>query len=236
MQKQKKIIEMFNQIAPTYDRANRILSFGADVRWRRKACEKVMALYEKQNLKIADIACGTGDMIRSWQESALKTQNTLNIKGIDPSSAMLNIAKEKFPNVEFIEAQAQNLPLESKSVDIISISYGIRNVVQRQKALEEFARVLKKEGILVVLEFIKREKTGFITAFRDFYLKNILPSIGAMISKNKSAYEYLPNSIEGFLSKDEFVLELKNAGFKIFDFKSFSFGVSSMFIAKKNKI
>ncbi|EAJ8746103.1 MULTISPECIES: bifunctional demethylmenaquinone methyltransferase/2-methoxy-6-polyprenyl-1,4-benzoquinol methylase UbiE [Campylobacter] len=234
MQKQEKIIEMFNQIAPTYDKANRILSFGADVAWRKKACQRVMSLYLKKDLKIADIACGTGDMIEIWQESALKMEkNILNIKGIDPSSGMLNIAKEKFPNVEFIEAGAQNLPLESQSLDILSISYGIRNVVERQKALSEFARVLQKDGILVVLEFTKREKGGFIAACRDFYLKNILPSIGGIISKNKSAYEYLPNSIEGFLSKEEFILELKNAGFEILDYKSFSFGVSSMFIAKK---
>ncbi len=143
------------------------------------------------------------------------------------------VAKEKFPNVEFIKAGAQNLPLESQSLDILSISYGIRNVVERQKALSEFARVLQKDGILVVLEFTKREKGGFIAACRDFYLKNILPSIGGIISKNKSAYEYLPNSIEGFLSKKEFILELKNAGFEMLDYKSFSFGVSSMFIAKK---
>ncbi|EPU1789210.1 class I SAM-dependent methyltransferase, partial [Campylobacter jejuni] len=86
MQKQEKIIEMFNQIAPTYDKANRILSFGADVAWRKKACQRVMSLYLKKDLKIADIACGTGDMIEIWQESALKMEkNILNIKGIDPS-------------------------------------------------------------------------------------------------------------------------------------------------------
>lgn len=234
MQKQEKIIKMFNQIAPTYDRANRILSFGVDVAWRKKACQRVMSLYLKKDLKIADIACGTGDMIEIWQESAVKMQkNIINIKGIDLSNGMLSVAKEKFPNVEFIEADAKNLPLESQSIDIVSISYGIRNVVERQKALNEFARVLKKDGILVVLEFIKREKGGIIAAFRDFYLKNILPSIGGIISKNKSAYKYLPNSIEDFLNKDEFILELENAGFKILDYESFSFGVSSMFVAKK---
>ena len=160
-------------------------------------------------------------------------KNILNIKGIDPSSGMLSVAKEKFPNVEFIEAGAQNLPLESQSLDILSISYGIRNVVERQKALSEFARVLQKDGILIVLEFTKREKGGFIAACRDFYLKNILPSIGGIISKNKSAYEYLPNSIEGFLSKDEFISEFEKAGFKLLEFKSLSFGISSMFILQK---
>lgn len=234
MQKQDKIIEMFNQIAPTYDKANRILSFGVDVSWRKIACQRVLKLCEKDNLNIIDVACGTGDMIEIWQEMAKKlSKNISSIKGIDPSSGMLSIAKQKFPNTEFIEASAQALPLESESADIISISYGIRNVVERQKALSEFARVLKKNGIFVVLEFTKREKGGFIASFRDFYLKNILPSLGGIISKNKSAYEYLPSSIESFLSKEEFIAELKEVAFKMLEFKSFSFGVSSMFVAKK---
>lgn len=234
MQKQDKIIEMFNQIAPTYDKANRILSFGVDMSWRKFACQRVLKLYEKDSLNIVDVACGTGDMIEIWQEMTKKlSKNISNIKGIDPSCGMLSIAKQKFPNNEFIEASAQALPLESGSVDIMSISYGIRNVIERQKALSEFARVLKKNGIFVVLEFTKREKCGFITYFRDFYLKNILPSLGGIISKNKGAYEYLPNSIESFLSKEEFIVELKETGFEMLEFKSFSFGISSMFLAKK---
>ncbi|MBS4406448.1 bifunctional demethylmenaquinone methyltransferase/2-methoxy-6-polyprenyl-1,4-benzoquinol methylase UbiE [Campylobacter vulpis] len=235
MQKQEKIIEMFNQIAPTYDKANRILSFGADVSWRRKACERVLKIYENDNLNIVDVACGTGDMIEIWQESVQKIhKNIKQIRGIDPSLQMLKEAKRKFKSVEFIEAGAQDLPLESESVDILSISYGIRNVVERQRALGEFARVLKKGGILLVLEFTKREQGGVVGFFRDFYLKNILPSLGGFISKNKEAYAYLPNSIEEFLSKEEFMLELESVGFKNVDFKSFSFGVSSMFIVRKN--
>ncbi|QKF88040.1 bifunctional 2-octaprenyl-6-methoxy-1,4-benzoquinone methylase / S-adenosylmethionine:2-DMK methyltransferase [Campylobacter upsaliensis RM3940] len=235
MQKQEKIIEMFNQIAPTYDKANRILSFGADVSWRKKACKRVLELCEENTLDIVDVACGTGDMIEIWQESVQKAhKNIKHIRGIDPSSQMLKEARKKFKNVEFIEAGAQDLPLESESVDILSISYGIRNVVERQRALGEFARVLKKGGILLVLEFTKREQGGFIAFFRDFYLKNILPSLGGFISKNKEAYAYLPNSIEEFLSKEEFSTELQSVGFKNVDFKSFSFGVSSMFIARKN--
>ncbi|MCR2038716.1 bifunctional demethylmenaquinone methyltransferase/2-methoxy-6-polyprenyl-1,4-benzoquinol methylase UbiE [Campylobacter helveticus] len=235
MQKQEKIIEMFNQIAPTYDKANRILSFGVDVSWRKKACKRVLELCENDDLNIIDVACGTGDMIEIWQESVKKSGKKLHlIQGIDPSSAMLKEAKKKFTNVKFIEAGAQDLPLESKSMDILSISYGIRNVVERQRALGEFARVLKNGGILLVLEFTKRERGGIVAFFRDFYLKNVLPSLGGLISKNKEAYTYLPNSIETFLSQEEFSAELESVGFENIDFKSFSFGVSSMFIARKN--
>ena len=235
MQKQEKIIEMFNQIAPTYDKANRILSFGADVTWRKKACKRVLELYKNDDLNIVDVACGTGDMIEIWQESVRKAHKKLHlIQGIDPSTAMLKEARKKFVDVKFIEAGAQDLPLESGSVDILSISYGIRNVVERQRALGEFARVLKSGGILLVLEFTKRKRGGIVAFFRDFYLKNILPSLGGMISKNKEAYTYLPNSIETFLSQEEFSAELESVGLENIDFKSFSFGVSSMFIARKN--
>ncbi len=234
MQKQEKIIEMFNQIAPTYDKSNRILSFGVDKTWRKISCERVLELYEKKDLSVVDIACGTADMIDFWQKSALNSgKNLVSIKGVDPSEVMLSLARARFKELEFIEAKAQNLPLENESADILSISYGIRNVVQRKEALSEFLRVLKSGGILLVLEFTKREKNGFVGFFRDFYLKNILPFLGALISKNKEAYKYLPDSIEDFLSKEDFIKELETAGFKMLEFKSFSFGISSMFIAKK---
>lgn len=232
MQKQEKIVQMFDDIAPTYDKANRILSFGTDVGWRKKACLSVFK-YSKDKLDIVDIACGTGDMIIEWQNQAKKAQKEISsIKGVDPSVGMLEVAKKKILNASFIQAKAQELPLENQSVDIISISYGIRNVVDRKEAIKEFSRVLKKDGILLVLEFTKREQGGFIATCRDFYLKNILPKIGGFISKNYSAYEYLPNSIDDFLSKEDFINELSE-DFQMLEYKSFSFGVCSMFIARK---
>lgn len=235
MKKQDKIIAMFDDISPSYDKTNRILSFGVDVSWRQRACKKVLRCFDSKNaLKILDVACGTGDMIQSWQESAKNLSKKISsIRGVDPSGGMLGIAKSKFKDIEFIQALAQDLPIKDKEVDILSISYGIRNVVQRKEALSEFARVLKKDGILLVLEFTRREKGGFVAIFRDFYLKYILPKIGAYLSNNKEAYEYLPNSIDDFLSKDEFMQELREAGFEMMFYESFSFDVSSMFIARK---
>lgn len=237
MQKQEKIVQMFNEIAPTYDKANRILSFGVDMSWRKMACKRVLQLYDKDGLIIVDVACGTGDMIEAWRKSSEKLgKKFLSITGIDPSTAMLKIAKEKLPTLNFIEAKAQDLPLNDESADILSISYGIRNVTQRQEALKEFARVLRKGGICVILEFAKRKKGGIIAFCRDFYLKNILPILGGFISKNKNAYEYLPNSIQDFLSQEELAKELQDAGFEVLEVQDFSFGISSMFLAKKCKL
>lgn len=237
MQKQEQIVEMFNQIAPSYDKANRILSFGVDISWRKKACERVLKCFdEHKKLKIVDVACGTGDMLEIWQAKAKELCKSISsLIGIDPSTSMLKIAKKRFSKLEFIEAKAQELPLKDKSANIISISYGIRNVVQRKEALKEFFRVLDRGGILLILEFTKREKGGLVAWIRDFYLKYILPKIGSLISKNAQAYKYLPHSIDVFLSKEELIAELEEADFKMMYYESLSFGISSMFVATKEK-
>ncbi|CZE45894.1 bifunctional demethylmenaquinone methyltransferase/2-methoxy-6-polyprenyl-1,4-benzoquinol methylase UbiE [Campylobacter geochelonis] len=234
MQKQEKIVEMFNAIAPTYDKANRAISLGLDTSWRKTACQVILSKFINREASIADVACGTGDMLGLWHDMAKGFNVKLNrLVGIDPSSGMLNEAKKKFANLEFIEASAENTTLENESVDVLSISYGIRNVVERVKALEEFNRVVKMGGYVVVLEFTKTPKKGIVTYFRDLYVSKVLPKIGEMISKNKEAYEYLPSSIGNFLDTQSFIKELEKCGFEMEVVKGFSFDVSTMFIAKK---
>ncbi|EHL89697.1 ubiquinone/menaquinone biosynthesis methyltransferase [Campylobacter sp. 10_1_50] len=236
MQKQEKIVDMFNQIAPTYDVANRVLSLGVDVSWRKFACRYMLEIFKNKSINIVDVACGTGDMMGLWSEMAKEFDVEIkNLTGIDPSSGMLKEARAKFPNFKFIEAYADNTMLTSGEAQILSISYGIRNVVERKAALREFNRVLALDGYVVVLEFTKRQKKGFITVLRDFYLSKILPSIGGFISKNKEAYEYLPSSIENFLDAKSFCDELVEAGFEIELCKGFSMDISTLFIAKKVK-
>ncbi|TQR33666.1 bifunctional demethylmenaquinone methyltransferase/2-methoxy-6-polyprenyl-1,4-benzoquinol methylase UbiE [Campylobacter sp. MIT 99-7217] len=236
MQEQEKIIKMFDDIAPTYDKANRILSFGIDIKWRKKGCQKALACFEDKNLElqIADIACGTGDLILTWQDKARQLgQKIQTIIGVDPSEKMLELAQKKIENAKFIKASATKLPFDDRQMDILSISYGIRNVLERKRAWQEFARVLRKDGILLVLEFTKPSDKGILRSLSNFYLHTILPKIGGFISKNKAAYEYLPSSIEAFITKDDFIKELDEAGFDIVFYDSFSFGISSMFVAKK---
>ncbi|RXJ69030.1 bifunctional demethylmenaquinone methyltransferase/2-methoxy-6-polyprenyl-1,4-benzoquinol methylase UbiE [Halarcobacter ebronensis] len=235
MGKQEKIVSMFNEIAGTYDIANRVLSLGIDKSWRNKACNKAFELYNKEDIeKIVDVACGTGDMIEFWKKIAKENGiNLKNIIGVDPSVGMMDVAKKKLPEVEFIEAGAAQMPMDNNSADIISISYGIRNVVQRQEAFDEFSRVLKKDGLVVISEFTKKEKSSLLDHLTDFYLNKILPTLGGLISKNKDAYIYLPNSIDEFLTTENLCKELKQAGLEPIYTKDFSMKISTLIIARK---
>lgn len=236
--KQEKIIEMFDNIAPSYDLANRILSLGIDIKWRKEACEKSLELISNKQLVIADIACGTGDMILHWQN--FTKDKEVKFVGVDPSSGMLEVARKKLETLhrtnqlELFLAQAQNLEMiSSESVDILSIAYGIRNVVDIDKALQEFARVLKQNGVLVILEFMKKEKKNLFSSLMNFYTRKILPYIGGIISKNYAAYRYLPDSIEGFLSSETFICKIEKEGFNVRSIKNYSAGISTLIIATK---
>ncbi len=233
--KQDKIVGMFDDIASTYDLANRVLSMGIDKQWRRKGCEKAYDILDKNEIsQITDVACGTGDLLLFWKEYAKKKNIVVNrYVGIDPSVGMLDIARTKVDFAEFLEGKAQELPVADEATDIISISYGIRNVVDRVEALQEFYRALKPGGIVVILEFTKQEKSGVVSKLVDFGMKKILPRVGGLISKNYAAYKYLPDSIEEFLTTEMLEKELESVGLEMKYTKSFSMGISTLLIAQK---
>ena len=234
-EKQEKIVTMFDDIASTYDKANRVLSMGIDIQWRKQGCDKAFEILAKKELgQITDVATGTGDLLVYWKEQAQK--NSVNIDkyvGIDPSVGMLEVAKNKVDFAEFIEGKAQELPIGDESTDVISISYGIRNVVDRVEALHEFYRALKPDGIVVILEFTKQNRDSMIDKVVDFGMKNILPRVGGLISKNYEAYKYLPDSIEEFLTTEMLEKELESVGFEMKYTKSFSMGISTLLVAQK---
>ena len=238
-QKQSKIVSMFDDIAPTYDTANRVMSMGVDIKWRKQACNLAFDYYAKNIVdgkieRIVDVACGTGDMMGHWNKNAkLANLQVVDTVGVDPSNGMVDVAREKFPEFSYHISKATEIPLDDASADILSISYGIRNVVERQDALKEFNRVLKKDGLVVILEFMKNENPNLLGRIRDFYMHKILPKIGGLISKNLEAYEYLPNSIEGFLTVEKMQEELNEAGFEVLYTKSFSMDISTLIIARK---
>ncbi|MDX1295951.1 MAG: bifunctional demethylmenaquinone methyltransferase/2-methoxy-6-polyprenyl-1,4-benzoquinol methylase UbiE [Sulfurimonadaceae bacterium] len=235
MEKQEKIVSMFDNIAPTYDTANRVMSMGVDKSWRKKACNKAFGYLGKDTIDtIVDVACGTGDMMGYWKRQGDSAGLAIGqIVGVDPSEGMVDVAREKFPKFTYHIAKATEIPLEEGKADILSITYGIRNVVERQAALEEFNRVLKPGGLVVILEFMKNENPSLLGKIRDFYMNRILPKIGGFISKNLEASEYLPNSIEDFLTFSKRVVELDAAGFEMLFTKSFSMDISTLLIARK---
>jgi len=157
----------------------------------------------------------------------------IGLSGIDPSEGMVGVGREKFPDMSFHIAPATELPKSDSSADIISISYGIRNVVERQEGLREFNRVLKPGGLVVILEFMKNENPSLLGKVRDWYMNNVLPRIGGLISNNYEAYRYLPDSIEGFLTVGKMSRELEEAGFEMLYTKSFSMDISTLMIARK---
>ncbi|HSR74924.1 MAG TPA: bifunctional demethylmenaquinone methyltransferase/2-methoxy-6-polyprenyl-1,4-benzoquinol methylase UbiE [Sulfurovum sp.] len=234
-EKQEKIVTMFDDIASTYDLANRVLSFGIDIQWRKKGCDKVFEILDKKALtQVTDVATGTGDLLIYWKEQARKNGVEIdNYVGVDPSVGMLEVAKGKVDFAEFIEGKAQNLPIADESTDVISISYGIRNVVDRVDALQEFSRALKPNGIVMILEFTKQDRSGVVDKIVDFGMKKVLPRVGGLISKNYEAYKYLPDSIEEFLTTDMLAKELEEAGFEMKYIKSFSMGISTLLVAQK---
>jgi demethylmenaquinone methyltransferase / 2-methoxy-6-polyprenyl-1,4-benzoquinol methylase len=225
---------MFNQIAPTYDTANRILSLGADIRWRRIACVKTLELSGKSELDVVDVATGTGDMLIFWQKIADKMSKKLLSKtGVDPAENMMAIAKQKVNGANFLIGMAQDIPLDGDSADVLSISYGFRNVVDKEPAVREFARVLRNGGHFCLLEFMRDESSNPLNKAAQWYVRKILPFLGGVISGNLGAYRYLPESIENFLSAGEMKEMLTRNGFEVVFAKDFSFGVSSLIIARK---
>lgn len=234
-QRQEKIVSMFDDIAPTYDTANRVMSMGVDISWRKKACDLSFKYYgEKKIDRVVDVACGTGDMMGYWEKQAKKSHISIGeLVGVDPSNGMVDVARKKFPKYTYHISKATQLPVEDKSADMLSITYGIRNVVERQEAFHEFNRVLKQKGLVVILEFMKDENKTLIKKMRDVYMHKVLPYVGGMISKNLAAYTYLPDSIESFVTIQGMQQELQNAGFEILHTQSFSMDISTLIIAQK---
>ncbi len=235
--KQEEIINMFNNIAQTYDTTNRVMSMGVDVSWRKEACKEAFKILNKNKINIADIACGTGDMMLHWENEGKEANIDIkSIIGVDPSVGMLHIAMEKLPRGVFKIAQANKIPLESCSQDIVSIAYGLRNVVQRKEALMEFYRILRPNGVLVILEFTAPSKNTFLSNIMQFYTNIFLPIIGGIISRNFKAYRYLPNSINNFVTRESLEAELLLHNMQTIFSKSYSANVSSLIIAQKQKI
>ena len=229
--KKEQVAQMFNNIARRYDFLNHFLSLGIDKVWRRKAIGYLQDI--NQNPRILDVATGTGDLAIA----ALKL-NPEKVVGIDISQEMLNIGinKIKKKNLEHIielkKGDSENLEFDSDSFDGLTVAFGVRNFENLNKGLSEMHRVIKPGGKVAVLEFSK-PKVFPVKQIYNFYFSAVLPAIGKVISKDQSAYTYLPESVSKFPERESFIAELEKVGFRNCIFKPLSFGIATLYVAEK---
>lgn len=223
----KKVDEMFNGIAPSYDSMNHLLSLGIDRIWRRRTV-KTAGLGE--HAMIADFATGTGDLAIYMAEK-LKPRH---ISGIDFSEGMLSVARKKIErralqNVISLSCEnCEHTSLKDASCDVVTCSFGIRNFNDPQAGLDEMMRILKSGGRAVILEFATPRK-GLVASFSKWYYTNVIPFLGKVLAGNRSAYRYLPATIYEFACGETFCKMMRSAGFEEVGFKSMSFNMVNLY-------
>lgn len=228
--KKEQVAQMFDNISGKYDFLNHFFSLGIDIIWRKKA----IGLLQKYKPKtILDVASGTADF--AIEALALKPAK---IVGVDISEGMLNIGKEKIKSIKKEEiitlqvADSENLPFANNTFDAVIVSFGVRNFDNLLAGLTDMCRVTQTGGVCLVLEFSKPKSFPMKQIF-NFYFKNIMPTIGKIISKDSAAYTYLPESVKVFPDGEDFLTIFKKAGFKNTKCIPLTFGISSIYIGEK---
>ncbi len=229
--KKKAVEAMFDDIAPRYDLLNRILSFGIDQTWRDKA---VHLLEEDGPKRILDVATGTGDL-------AIKALdlNPETVVGVDISEEMLAQGRRKVEalglssRVTLRRGDAEKLPFSDAQFDAALVAFGVRNFENLQKGLGEIRRVLRPGGALVVLEFSHPSAFPIKQAY-EFYSHVVLPFVGRIVSKNSSAYEYLPASVDVFPSGRAFCDELRRSGYEAVEARPLTFGIATLYKGRRD--
>ena len=228
--KKEQVRSMFNNIAGTYDKLNRIISLGIDQRWRRRA---IQILARETPATILDVATGTADF-------AIAASRISNVKvtGVDIAEDMLAIGRTKIKAqklnevIELICADSESLPFENNKFDAAIVSFGVRNFENLEKGLSEILRVIKTGGLLIVLEGSTPQHQP-MKFFYKIYATKLLPWIGKLISKDKSAYQYLPDSIKAFPCGADFTAILDRVGFNKTYYEEQTFGVCTIYVGRK---
>lgn len=228
--KKQQVARMFDNIALKYDFLNHFLSLGIDRLWRKNAVSLLKDINEPY---ILDVATGTGDLaILAHQKLGCR------VAGVDISVEMLKAAQKKIRDrniekyVSVVEGDSENLPFDDNLFDAVMVAFGVRNFENLNKGLTEMNRVLKKGGKMVILEFSRPGSFPFKQLY-FFYFRHVLPFFGGLISKDKAAYTYLPESVLNFPDGEAFDEELKNAGLKPLLRKKQTFGIATIYMAEK---
>ena len=225
--KKQVVEEMFDAIAPRYDLLNRVLSMGIDQGWRKRA---IQLLNETHPKRILDVATGTADLAL-----AAMTVKPEKIVGVDISEGMLVLGRKKIEarglteSITLQQADSTALPFPDASFDAVTVAFGVRNFEQLQAGLKEMRRVLVPNGRLIVLEF-SRPKAFPVKQAYQFYFKHVLPRVGTAVSGGSGPYQYLNESAMAFPDGDDFLRELRAAGFREAVAEPQTFGIATIYI------
>ena len=228
--KKQQVAKMFDRISGRYDFLNHFLSLGIDIGWRKKAIAELEPIKPKLLL---DVATGTGDF--AWQALSLQPEKVI---GVDISEGMLEVGRKKMvqrqvsDRIELRSGDSENLPFEENKFDAVIVAFGVRNFENLERGLAEMLRVVRPGGKVVILEFSKPTRFPFRQVY-GFYFKFILPKIGQWLSRDKAAYNYLPESVEVFPDGQKFLDILARLGYKNISCKPLTFGISSLYVGSK---
>ena len=230
LSKKEQVTKMFDTISKEYDGLNRVISFGIDVKWRKKVVD-IVAKQQPEN--ILDIATGTGDLAINLVETKAS-----KITGLDISPGMLEVGRQKITKkgldgtIEMVLGDSENLPFSDNTFDAITVAFGVRNFENLNKGLSEILRVLKPNGVFVILETSVPTKAPFKQGY-NIYTKSIMPLIGKLFSKDKVAYSYLSESASVFPYGEALNNILNKIGFINAEALPQTFGVATIYIATK---
>jgi demethylmenaquinone methyltransferase / 2-methoxy-6-polyprenyl-1,4-benzoquinol methylase len=234
----RAVREMFTSIAPRYDLLNHVLSFNIDRMWWRRTARAFRHIATRQDARVLDLCCGTGDMTFALRRQAGKSPG--QILGADFSHAMLQRATAKsaaasdsslVSRPRWIEADALNLPFPSAHFDLVTSAFGFRNLADYDAGLREIVRVLRPGAECGILDF--GEPKGAMGALYRIYFKQVLPRVGTMISGVSGPYAYLPASVERFPPPEEMLMRMKRAGFAEATWTPYTFGIAGLYHGKK---
>jgi len=229
MEEKQHIGSLFDRIAETYDVLNHGLSLSIDRRWRKKTVAQMQSARE-----VLDVAVGTADLAIEM----LQRGKAGHVTGLDLSREMMRIGKLKversgLPAVDFVYGNAQEMPFADNQFDAVTCAFGCRNFQDLDAGLREMLRVVKPGGQVTILEFsYPKDKT--IRFFYNFYFDHVLPLIGWMVSKDKTAYRYLNKSVKHFIWGEAFAQHMRDTGFVRETFKPLTFGICTVYTAYKN--